>query len=406
LAYSPPGTFIPENAGFPDLGQTYVDPVFGTTIKRLTKTPHNLSGYDGGDIYERQGWWSANGTYFVHTCCDSTVNGIRTSDGAKFPLTNAGYPARVDASCHPVNDNEFYYYSGTNLIRQLISTGATNVVHNFGTALGPLGGSLDIFDNTGQYMIVNLGTGGGVRYTVYDLVNNIVFSGGSTFDAGGGYATISPDGNNIIVVGGTSTTHKYKYAIDKTNHTVATADTQFTADQSGSDHGNLCWASDGNVYFVNINNDNNPALLQRTNIATGAVTTFFTYPTDAYFGAQPDHFSCVKRGTYKDWMFGSSDQTNLRTPTVEGDIISSSDPFTNWKKMQNEIYMVNILTGDLRRLAHHRSRQPTATWAYRFLPRVCAYWGGTSQHVAWVSNHGYESSPEGLIDLYMTTVTT
>src|SRR2546428_13001295 len=61
--YSPPGTWLPGLPGFPVVGQTYVDPVFGTTIRRLTNDfPH--PGFS--DIYANNGYWDADGTYWYH----------------------------------------------------------------------------------------------------------------------------------------------------------------------------------------------------------------------------------------------------------------------------------------------------------------------------------------------------
>src|SRR4051812_17702930 len=34
--FSPPGGWLPGTAGFPQAGQSFVDPVFGTTIRRIT----------------------------------------------------------------------------------------------------------------------------------------------------------------------------------------------------------------------------------------------------------------------------------------------------------------------------------------------------------------------------------
>src|SRR5262245_31721725 len=36
FAYAPPGGFTPGGAGFPAVGGTFVDPVFGCTVRRLT----------------------------------------------------------------------------------------------------------------------------------------------------------------------------------------------------------------------------------------------------------------------------------------------------------------------------------------------------------------------------------
>src|SRR6266850_5344418 len=61
--YSPPGTWLPGQTGFPLAGQSYVDPVFGTTIRRLT---NNFPQQSYSDIYATNGWWNANGTRFYH----------------------------------------------------------------------------------------------------------------------------------------------------------------------------------------------------------------------------------------------------------------------------------------------------------------------------------------------------
>jgi hypothetical protein len=40
------GVFTPDRAGFPGVGQTFVDPVFGTTIRRLTNEVGRVSSSD------------------------------------------------------------------------------------------------------------------------------------------------------------------------------------------------------------------------------------------------------------------------------------------------------------------------------------------------------------------------
>jgi hypothetical protein len=50
--------------------------------------------------------------------------------------------------------------------------------------------------------------------------------------------------------------------------------------------------------------------------------------------------------------------------------------------LRQEIVGFNILTGEMRRLAHHRSRDVPAEYGYE--PRVTSSWGG--EYVAWASN--------------------
>ncbi len=50
--------------------------------------------------------------------------------------------------------------------------------------------------------------------------------------------------------------------------------------------------------------------------------------------------------------------------------------------------MANVLTGEVRRLAHHRSR--SVGDSYYFAPRLSASWDG--RHVAWSSNFGVDTT--------------
>ncbi|HUF92412.1 MAG TPA: Ig-like domain-containing protein, partial [Candidatus Limnocylindria bacterium] len=63
------------------------------------------------------------------------------------------------------------------------------------------------------------------------------------------------------------------------------------------------------------------------------------------------------------------------------------------------IVMANVLTGEVRRLAHHRSRGISGG-SYYYQPRVSAGWDGT--RVAWASNFGYNGSNYG--DIYAIAV--
>src|SRR5687767_12319088 len=76
--YSTYGTFGPDRTGFPAKGQTFVDPVFGSTIRRLT---NELGQTSRSDIYAKNGFWNADGTRMFH----NTVGGntiVDTTTGA------------------------------------------------------------------------------------------------------------------------------------------------------------------------------------------------------------------------------------------------------------------------------------------------------------------------------------
>src|SRR5436190_17078647 len=66
--YATAGTFGPDQAGFPAVGGTFVDPVFGGTIMRLTNEL-NLASYS--EIYAKNGFQNADSTLMHHRAPDS-----------------------------------------------------------------------------------------------------------------------------------------------------------------------------------------------------------------------------------------------------------------------------------------------------------------------------------------------
>lgn len=384
-AYSPPyGSFMPGQVGFPAAGATYIDPVFRTTIRRLTANdPTAVDGNGTSDIYGKNGWWNADSTYFITQIDGALMVAVNTTTGAHKPLTNPGGATRPDMTCSPVDPDVVYYYTGATLKQQSIASGTVTTVKTFGATLGELGGSVDIIDDSGRYFVVNLGS---PSFRIWDSQTDTLFTGAVTDSiANSGYVGIAPDASYLIVVdSGIQTRH----AINTISQTLTVSGTVFHTG-TGS-HGAIPLCSDGILYFVRVNNDSNPAILERIAVATGTVTTFYTFPSDAYATAQPNHLSRVARGALRDWVFCSSDMES-----VPADSFAGTDPVATWGKMQSEIFMINILTGDLRRLAHTRSRQAEV---YYYQPRVCASWDGSK--VAWASNMGYESSPAGYADIW------
>src|SRR2546426_3653908 len=74
-----------------------------------------------------------------------------------------------------------------------------------------------------------------------------------------------------------------------------------------------------------------------------------------------------------------------------------------WEPFHQEIFAVNVLTGAVCRLAHHRSQNATAL--YTWMPRVSVNWDGTK--VAYLSNYGaITGSPltNGYSDLWTVDV--
>src|SRR5688572_12392302 len=75
-AYYPTyGSFGPGQSGFPGIGQSFVDPVFGSSIRRLT---NELGLHSASEIYSRNGFFNANGT-LVHHRAPSGHNIVNTT---------------------------------------------------------------------------------------------------------------------------------------------------------------------------------------------------------------------------------------------------------------------------------------------------------------------------------------
>ena len=97
------------------------------------------------------------------------------------------------------------------------------------------------------------------------------------------------------------------------------------------------------------------------------------------------HFSAVSKGAFADCVFISTEST--------------VDPFnggvSGWTAYEQEIIAVNVVTSEVRRLAHHRSRNLPAQ--YGTMPRVSCSWDGST--VMWTSDYNI-SSPTGYADNY------
>jgi len=84
------------------------------------------------------------------------------------------------------------------------------------------------------------------------------------------------------------------------------------------------------------------------------------------------HIATAARGPFQDWAFVSTEDG---TDTLNGSVRS-------WHAFRQEIFAINVITGEIRRLAHHRSRADSGD--YFSQPRVSASWRG--RYVGFASN--------------------
>ncbi len=402
LTHEPPtsGTyaydaFKPGAMGFPAAGGSYVDPVFNESVRRLT---NEFQVQSDDEIYSKNGFYNASGTLMYHRAPNSmTSRGIiKTSDGT---IVCSGLPAPAfDSSFDPVDPSVWYYFSGTQILSYTVNeSGCTPnpaPVKTFAETVGPLGGSVDWIDASGRYMVLNLN--GNIK--LYDKVADQVYGGGAidfnfyTGD-GDGWVGLSPDAKYIVTAKGNPDRLHYSFAIDHVNKTVNATGTLFWT-LCGA-HGDLVSASDGKTYYVGLNcYDGQPAVYRvdvtlpqtaanwQQQLAQNRALFNTTWSDDV-------HVSGAATGTLKDWVFVSTENGNDVTGAMG-----------TWYPYKQEIVMANVVTLEVRRLAHHRSRGIAPPYYFRS-PRVSASWDGG--HVAWASNFGYDGSPD-YADIYMIDI--
>jgi len=365
--YSTYGSFGPDRPGFPGAGQTYVDPVFGSTVRRLT---NQMGQPSRSDIYGKNGFWNADGTLMFHNDGNAKTI-INTTTGA---LVRSEVPGNFDGSFAPDDADTWYYFSGASLQKYSVATGTSSVVKTFAATLGALGGSVDWVDRTGRYMVLNIG--GQAR--VWDKQDDVLYAGAVPGDAGDGWVGISPDAKYVVA----AIDDKRSYAINHSTRTVNTTGVMFWSLCGG--HGDLLSATNGKTYFVTFECYEEAAVyavdVSLAQTATDAGRSQQRATNRKLMDTEwtdDGHIAAAARGLFQDWVFISLEATD--------------DPFTGgvsgWRPYKQEILMANVLTGELRRLAHHRSRGLEASYFYQ--PRVSVSWDGT--RVAWASNFGYDS---------------
>ena len=387
-------TFIPGSAGFPAVGGTYTDPIFGGTVRRLTDT---VGQPNQEDIYAHH-WANANGSLAFSRQLDLaglSFKIINTTTGAEVYTNQPLGSSQFDIAWDAIDPNRYYYYEGTNLTCRNLAE-QRNVVKTFPSPLERNGGSLNTQDRSGRYFTVRYGGSN----KVWDSQTDTIYSGSVTpLNPGGGWVAITPDGNYLVTAAGPLGEH-HSYAIDHVKHSISLNPVNFwTACQT--DHGALVSATDGNSYFITFD-CNNSAGIYRVDITldqTGKtepeqiVANQLLLPTvSSPVNTNQGHLSAVSKGPNQDWVFFDSE-------TLGGDpfalATTSFVPFLPWQPYEQEIVAMNVTTLEVRRYAHHRSRGIDSD--YHAQPRISCSWDGSI--ILWTSNYN-TSSPTGYADMY------
>jgi hypothetical protein len=387
-------------------GASYVDPVFGTTVRRVT------SDNSPDDIYSHNKMWSADGKWYLHLS-----NIINVTTGS---VEYTGIPLGMysfDRGFDPIDPNVLYYQWGADLRKIALQAGGAWTDSSYFTApggatLGQLGGTVDWLDANGRYMVIRYGAEPSVY--LYDRKNMAAGPyanpiNGALYIDSGSFIGVTPDGKYLVGwgssgppagPGGVSAEAGYSWQIDHANRSIAAAPTQFWS--LAGDHADFLSASDGRTYAI-VGDYSTPDvwLADITNNAAGK--------TEAEQHALPNnrrllsglawddarHVAAVARGPLRDWGFVATEDTHEFVDPVDTFNSGAADVngnITPWRAYRQEIIAINVLTGEIRRVAHHRSRSVTA--AYVYMPRVSVSWGG--EYVGWASNF----NQNGIVDTY------
>ena len=386
-------TFKPGAAGFPALGGTYVDPVFGSTIRRIT----NIGAKVGDDDSYSHNWSNANGTYLFYTGdAMPALSILNTTTGA---LAYSGQPfgtSRYEINWHPTDPNKYFYLSGSNLMERNLTTQTSATLRTFPGALQLMGGSLNWVDRTGDLFVVMYGG----TAKVWKRSTNSLYTGSVTPLNGGGWVSITPDGNYLVTAAGPSAPpniEHHSYQINHATTSIGGTPTQFWG--LCGDHGVLVSATNGKNYFITFDCNDKPGLYrvditlnqagktyaQQQAANQKLVTLSFGPPTNTNDG----HLTSVQVCPNANWVFFDSE--SFSTDGFNGST-------SNWVAYKSEIMVMNVLTLEVRRLAHHRSRGINApSVGYYTQPRISV--SGDGSVVSWASNMNI-SSPVGYADIY------
>ncbi|OQW37431.1 MAG: hypothetical protein A4E19_13580 [Nitrospira sp. SG-bin1] len=384
-------TFQPGAHGFPVVGGTYTDPVFGGIVKRLTNIGSNQNNED---IYAHH-WANANGTYVFSRqgAVADNFKILSTMTGDEIHVNQPYGSSPADLAWDPIDPDKYYYFDGADLVERSVSRQMSTPIHRFGGTLESLGGSLDWIDRTGDLFVVKWGGPPNGTAKVWRKSTNSLYSGEVPPLDRDGWVAITPDGNYLVTAAGESAPpniEHYSYQINHAAKTIGTTPTQFWG--LCGDHGDLISASDGGNYFVTFACANSVGVY-RVDITKDQAGRSESQQLadnllliDLLSGAQDGHFSAVSKGLLRDWVF-------IDTESFDGDEFDFVP--NGWVPYKQEILAVNVLTGEIRRFAHHRSRGLSSS--YYAQPRISSSWDGSI--MLWTSNYNV-SSPIGYADLY------
>ncbi len=369
-------TFVPPSAG-----GSFVDPVFGATIKRVTNAMGTVNADQGGNLM-----WIEN-EY-------STMSAFN-SDNSKFILVHQSYfglydgdgtflynlPLEISSSSEPrwsrTNNGVLYYHYANQLKTYTVATGALAVVHSFTEYSAISGtGESDISADGDHFVFV----GDGNQIFVYQISTGkkfTVFNTGSTrFDS----TYITPD-NEVIVSWLTSGTTRY------TGQELFDINMNFLRQLSRADgHKHLTTDTNGDEVLIWTNSDDPTPI---ANCQNGIVKIRLADATE----------TCLLQLSWSLAVHITAPDGN-GTAFVDTEAPSNPQPGTSaWVPYTNELLQVKLDGSGTTRWAHHRSFPVNS---YNWQPKLTISRDGT--HMLYASDFDLsqiDGNPTEYGDTYM-----
>ena len=365
----------------PAAGGSYVDPVFGTTIQRVTNAVVSANADQGGDLQ-----WIEN---------EYSTMAAFNSDTSKFILVQQSYyglyegdgtflyalPLQISSSSEPrwsrTNNGVLYYHYANQLKTYTVATGAMEAIHTFTEYTSISGTGESDISADGDHLVY---VGDGSQIFVYQISTGKKFTvlnaGSHGFD--GTY--IAPN-NEVIVSWLTSGTTRY------TGQELFDINMNFLRQLSHADgHKHLTTDANGDAVLV-WTNSNDPQPI--ANCQNGIVKIRLADATQ----------TCLLQ---LNWSLA----VHITAPDGNGSVYVDTEAPANpqpgtsaWVPYTNELLQVKLDGSVTTRWAHHRS---VPVNSYNWQPKLDISRDGT--HLLYASNFDLQQTdgyPTEYGDTYM-----
>ena len=355
--YVPPNynTFVP-----PAAGGSYVDPVFGTAITRISDAAHTTRADTGGSLPWIEAEYSTKSPF--------------NEDNSKILLLEFSYFALYDgvtlkrikplccvsgaivaASSEPLwsrtDPNILYFHpAGTNLLKTYnVATDAVTTIHTFSEYTSISAGGESEMSYDGNHIVLAGEVQGNTNYTQVFVYTINTDSKGPVYDTTGhnwDALYISPD-NNVLIAWKTNGTARYQ------GEELYDINMNFLRQAANNDgHKHMTRDVDGSEVLVQTNSADPTPI---PNCQNGFVKIKLA-------NAQQ---TCLLQ---LDWSLSVHVTSADQDGWVFAETYNSSASSSPWYAYTNELLQIKLDGTEVRRLAHHRSDTTT----YDGQPRISA----------------------------------